>query len=174
MYSWLKFRVEETYYGNGDVWVNLGYVVNDQLDDYFKNYDFSKFSIYLDFITNSKKDMNVGVGRVDESYLTKYKDYYSCTGLTTTSYGDFKAFGFKGDGQNITINAAGYTNDYGVKFVYDIGATNTEIFINLKSAGLSTNYIKGHRFYINRDNYRVTSSNPNAYPTAGVKDGYIR
>lgn len=170
MYSWKRFKEDHTYYDSSRDWVDLGYIENEKLKDYFNNYDFSKF-FSLDAGV-AGKDISNSFIRPGSEIFERYKGAYLCTGITTVSYGDWEAFGFIFGAKKFTTKTAGYINDYGVKIAYEIGVPNTHIFVSLKSVGLSTDYVRSKSYYI-QDTYRVTSSNPNAYPNAGVKDGYL-
>lgn len=177
MYSWKKLKAIPNS-GARNKWVNIPYIV--LLEELLEKEDFSRFFLTDDYGYNYQKDEIIDHYFNPRSFGS-LKGKYEFLGVTYKS-----GLGYclkvldKQHNKEILTREIGYENKYGVQFGFELkfdSVMNYSVFINIESlSGVKEDYY-GYKFifgdYQDDSNFRVTSSNPYAYPDKGMKNGYL-
>ena len=180
MYSWKKLKAISNPEARNK-WINIKYIV--QLEDFLKQEDLSRFFLTYDYGYNYQKDDVIDHYFNPRDYGS-LKGKYECLRIDYRSYSDGGGNAFryldKAHNKEIWARESGYENKNGVQYGFELkfdSITDYSVFINLASLSGTVEDYYGYDFVFGDGPYskefRVTSSNPYAYPDKGMKNGYL-
>lgn len=177
MYSWKRLKAIPNS-GARNKWINIPYIV--LLEELLEKEDFSRFFLTDDYGYNYKTDDIIDHYFNPRSFGS-LKGKYEFLGVTyKNGLGYCLKVLDKQHNKEILTREIGYENKYGVQFGFELkfdSVMNYSVFINIESlSGVKEDYYN-YKFmfgeYQDDSNFRVTSSNPYAYPDKGMKNGYL-
>jgi hypothetical protein len=180
MYSWKKLKAIPNPEARNK-WVNIKYIV--QLEDFLKQEDLSRFFLTYDYGYDYKKDDVIDHYFNPRDYGS-LKGKYECLRVDYRLYSDGGGYAFryldKAHNKEIWARESGYENKNGVQYGFELkfdSVMDYSVFINLASLSGAVEDYYGYDFVFGDGSYskefRVTSSNPYAYPDKGMKNGYL-
>lgn len=180
MYSWKRLKAIPNS-GARNKWVNIKYIV--QLEDFLKQEDLSRFFLTYDYGYDYKKDDVIDHYFNPRDYGS-LKGKYECLRVDYRLYSDGGGYAFryldKAHNKEIWARESGYENKNGVQYGFELkfdSVMDYSVFINLASLSGTVEDYYGYDFVFGDGSYskefRVTSSNPYAYPDKGMKNGYL-